>query len=185
MHIIVNAVKAHRRGHLFVPPGLSEPGLGTKHRYKPGFRTVTEGQNCEITKCGHVQPSRISLATKLAGCVVEGNLRSTFIRTCTRTCPLLSCPSALPFMPVGCISTSITPVTRKDWPQMRREAQKYVVGVMTLLELLCFCFFSPLTKVCLSSGNVYIHPTANIDPTAVVRKLIHPSAQMIYVHLQN
>lgn len=86
--------------------------------------------------------------------------------------------SALPFMPVGCISTSTTQVTQRDWPQMRREARKYVVSVLKLEELCSF--YQMLTLLFL--GNVYIHPTANIDPTAVVR-IIDSWIQMIYFPL--
>lgn len=71
-------------------------------------------------------------------------------------------------MPVGCISTSITRATQRDWPQTRKGAQKSVVSTRDLQELCFSLFFLKLISLSPSLGNVYIHPTANIDPTAVV-----------------
>lgn len=78
--------------------------------------------------------------------------------------------SGLQFMPVDCTSTSITQLILKDWPQIRREGPKLVVRFNDLLLLCLFLMLEPSLFIfpLVFPGNVYIHPTANIDPTAMV-----------------
>lgn len=88
--------------------------------------------------------------------------------------------SALPFMPVGCTLTSITQVTQRDWPRMRREAQKYVVSVMNPMEL-CF-FYLKLKAIILKEMCTFILRPASI-PLLWYAWLIDSYIQLIYIHL--
>lgn len=141
VHIIVNAVKPHRMGLFFSFfffsahgwPRAWEPKTNIKQDLTPSD-TGDKLWNYKVLRCAATQ-NLFSHRTPELWCWSHVNIHPTFIRMWM--CDFIFF-SALPFMPVGCISTSTTKVTQRDWPQMRREAQKYVVSVLKLKELCSF-----------------------------------------------